>query len=451
MPRTFDSTVAAVATPPGMGAVSLIRVSGPGARAIVAGIFRPVGRAGEVPRVQRFGRIVDRQGDALDEVLVTWFRAPSSFTGEDVVEIACHGGMTVTRSILDLLYLHGAEPAEPGEFSRRAFFNGKIDLTQAEAIMDLIAARSELAVKAANQQLAGRLGEEIESLRLDLVGLVAHVEAWIDFPEEDIDPGSVEMLTRRLGEIRTTIGRWLATAERGRMLREGVRTVIAGAPNAGKSSLLNVLLGFDRAIVNEVAGTTRDTVEETVIVAGVPVRLIDTAGIREGGDEVEREGIRRSLRHIEEADLVLHVIDGSDSAGMAGELELPGSLRVIRILNKADRPLHPDWKTSDGLSFSCHDPDAGGRLSRAIEEALGDTGGGFDSANLVAINARHQHRLNRAGEALDRAGQSLAAGESPEFVALDLREALDEIGEVTGKTDVEEILGEIFSTFCIGK
>jgi len=446
-----NSTIAAIATPPGQGAVALIRISGPAALEVIHKILR-FKKSGDLPpRQQVFGEIYDEEDTKLDEVLVTFFRGPHSFTGEDVVEIGTHGGVVVTKCVLDAVLAAGAESAAPGEFSQRAFFNGRIDLTQAEAIMDLISAQTDLAVKAANQQLEGRLGRELEELRQDLIGLIAHVEAYIDFPDEDIDPDSSEGLLKTVREITQKVEKLLATADQGRILREGVRTVICGAPNAGKSSLLNLLLGFDRAIVNESAGTTRDTIEEVINLKGYPIRLVDTAGIREGEGSIEREGIERSRSQIENAELILLVVDSGDSADKVDSINLPENTKTIRILNKNDLDRHPDWEGAEGLTLSCLQSESRDILADAIFEELSRGGGGFDSANLTAINSRHQHCLQTAEAALGQARGMLEACESPEFVAMDLRAALEAIGEVIGKTDVEEILGAIFSTFCIGK
>jgi len=450
MNRSTIATIAAIATPPGIGAVALIRLSGPDAFAMAGATFRGRSVANWEPRRQHFGRIVDGDGGVIDEVLLTAFPGPGSFTGEDVVEIACHGGIVVTRRILEVLLAAGASPAGPGEFSERAFLNGKMDLTQAEAIMDLISAQTDLAMKAAGEQLSGRLGREIESLRLDLIGLLAHVEAYIDFPEEDIDPDSGAVLEARGKAILARVDKLLATADQGRILREGIRTVICGAPNAGKSSLLNRLLGFDRAIVNDVAGTTRDTIEELINLRGLPLRLIDTAGIREGLEPVEREGIARSLAQIAGAELILLVIDSSAGAEQIAGIAMPEGARVIHVLNKCDLPVHPDWADSAGFLVSS--------LNEISVAAFGDhlferitSGTTLGSGDLVSINVRHQHCLSRAREDIVRAMALLAAAESPEFVAMDLRAALEEVGNVIGRTDIEEILGEIFSQFCIGK
>lgn len=445
---TCGTTIAAIATPPGTGGVALLRVSGPDAVEIAARVFRGPTPAGWEPRRQIRGTIIDFGGDIVDDVLLCRFAAPASFTGEEVVEISCHGGIVVTRRILDLLLEAGAKSAGPGEFSERAFANGKMDLTQAEAVMDLISAQTELAAKAAAHQLEGRLGREIESVRQSLIALLAHVEAYIDFPEEDIDPDSVGRLLERNRSIIASIETLIATAGKGRILREGLRTVIVGAPNAGKSSLLNLLLGFDRAIVNEAAGTTRDTIEETIDLDGVPIRLVDTAGIRDADSDIEREGIERSKTQLERAELVLHVIDSSTADLNA--ISFPESVRVVPILNKSDLPEHSDWSGREGLRLSCFDPAA----ADSLREHLGAIVKGEDfagSASLTAINSRHRRCLADAVEHLRAADRNLRSNESPEFVAMDLRAALESVGEVVGKTDVEEILGEIFSTFCIGK
>lgn len=447
------STIVAIASPPGMGAVALLRLSGPDAFAIAARSFRGRPLAQWVPRSQHFGRIVAADGCVVDEVLLTAFPGPGSFTGEDVVEIACHGGIIVTKRILGVILAAGAEPAGPGEFSERAFLNGKMDLTRAEAIMDLISAQTDLAMRAAGEQLSGRLGDEIERIRLDLVGLLAHLEAYIDFPEEDIDPDSSSELQAKAAGILEKVEKLLATADQGRILREGIRTVICGAPNAGKSSLLNRLLGFNRAIVNDAAGTTRDTIEELINLRGIPLRLVDTAGLREGLEAVEREGIERSRAQIAGAELILMVIDSS--SGMEGEDELekivlPRDAKVIRVFNKSDLPLHPEWSEEEGFPVSCLDESSIDAFRDHLYERI-TAGTTLGAGELVSINTRHQHCLNRAKEDLVKAIGMLAAGLSPEFVAMDLRAALDAVGDVVGRTDIEEILGEIFSQFCIGK
>ncbi len=306
-----EDTIAAVSTAFGEGAIAVLRLSGPRAIAIAGGIFRSRVPVAELQaRTQQFGRIVE-SAQVLDEVLLCVHRAPVSYTGEDVVEIQCHGGILVTRRILDLLLARGARAAEPGEFTQRAFLNGKMDLTQAEAVMDLIRAQTDLALRAATGQLEGRLGRQIVALRAELLGILAHVEAHIDFPDEDIDPATGAALLERIDAAREEVARLLGTADQGRILREGLRTVIYGEPNAGKSSLLNRLLGYERAIVSHLPGTTRDTLEEVVNLRGIPVRLIDTAGIRASDDHLENAGIERTRQVLSSAGLILQVADAS--------------------------------------------------------------------------------------------------------------------------------------------
>lgn len=436
-------TIAAIATPPGEGAIALIRISGPETPSIVERIFTPAGKP-PAPRIATLGTIHDA-GEPLDEVLMTTFRAPASFTGEDVAEIACHGGMLLAAQILKLILRHGARAADPGEFSQRAFVNGKMDLTRAEAVMDIIRARTPLALRAAAHQLEGRLGDGILALRDKVLKAVAHLEAWIDFPDEDIDPASGRAL---LGQIQSTlegIDSLLATADEGKVLREGVKVAIAGLPNAGKSSLLNRLLGMDRAIVSEIPGTTRDTIEETACLQGILFRLTDTAGLRETSDPVEREGVARSSRALEGADLVLHVFDAT-----LPEHPAPLSEREILVANKCDlltpgTPLPPDaipvsTRTGEGL-----DPLVDAMLKSVGVSHLTAT------PTLAAINSRHQALLEKAAATLRHAISLLEANEPAELAAVELRSALDALGQIVGSTDTEDILGEIFSRFCIGK
>ena len=445
-----NSTIAAIASPPGMGAVALVRISGPEAAKVCDKVFRGKSHRDWIPRHQHFGSVLDSKGAKVDDVLLTYFPSPASFTGEDVIELGCHGGVVVTKQVLNAVLEAGAEPAEAGQFSQRAFFNGRIDLTQAEAIMDLISAKTELAARAAQEQLEGVLGKQIENLREALVSATAHLEAYIDFPEEDITPDSADKLFERFDTIEASLKSLLSTADQGKILREGLKTVIVGAPNAGKSSLLNLFLGFDRAIVNEQAGTTRDTIEELINLNGIPIRLIDTAGIREGEGEIEKEGIRRSQQELELAELVLLVIDSSESRDRVNEIEIPKSTRVVRILNKSDLPSHRDWKGDPGIRVSCLDESAADSIRELLYREI-SANGPIESASLTAINSRHQFCLGKALQSMEKAKLGLEAGESAEFVAIDLRDALGSVGEVIGKTDIEEILGEIFSTFCIGK
>lgn len=439
---TESDTIAAVATAPGEAAIALIRLSGPEAVAIVDRHFSSL-LATATPRRALFGRIVSN-GETIDEVLVTAFHAPASYTGEDLVEVSCHGGPVVTRRLLQLFLESGARAAGPGEFTQRAFLNGKMDLTQAEAVMDLISAHSELAARAASRQLEGSLGTEIGELRESLLDLVAHVEATIDFPEEGIAPDAREALLGRLEEISSEIARLLGTAETGRILREGVRLVLAGAPNAGKSSLLNRLVGYDRAIVTEIAGTTRDTIDEFISLRGVPFRIIDTAGLREVEDLVESAGIARARAAVTDADLVIHLIDA--------ESPTPGEATLrpdeIRVLNKID--LARTASVPADARISCTTGEGLEALVELLLERSHSAGLG-EASSLSTVNARHRTCLQRAQQGLHAATRLLREDAEPEFVAIDLHAALDAIGEIVGDADSEEILGRIFSTFCIGK
>lgn len=440
-------TIAALATPGGTGAVALIRLSGPQAWPVAeAACARPLGE----PRMATLRSVCDTAGRVIDQVLVTAFRGPASYTGEDVVEIATHGGRLVARRVLERLLACGARAAGPGEFTERAFLNGKLDLTQAEAVMDLISAQSDLALRAAHEQLEGRLGQRTEELRHEVLGVVAQVEAWIDFPEEDIDPETGAALDARIAAVEEGIDALLATADQGRVLREGLRTVICGLPNAGKSSLLNRLLGADRAIVSDTAGTTRDTIEEMLVVDGVPLRLVDTAGLRRGGDEIEEEGIRRTKREAGRADLLVVVADASLPPDEAMPEETPAAPRTVLVLNKSDLGVHEAWDEKEAVRISCTDGSGIGELRSKVRE-LAELGEADWGEHSVAVNARHRQCLQAAHAALGRARALLEGGAAAEMAALELREALDALGEIAGRVDTEEILGEIFSRFCIGK
>lgn len=440
-------TIAALATPPGEGALAIIRISGEKALGVADSIFRGTNTPSTMEeRKVAFGRIVDKNGKILDEVLLTIFRNPRSYTGEDLVEISGHGGSLVAAHVLASALEAGARMARPGEFTERAFLNGKLDLTQAEAVMDLISAQTPRAARAAAEQLEGRLGMEINALRGELLESVAHLEAYIDFPEEGIDPESGAILQKRMEGIAAHLARLLATANEGRLLREGVTLALYGAPNAGKSSLLNRLLGIERAIVSATPGTTRDTIEERASLGGYPFRVIDTAGLRETTDPVEREGVERAHQAAKQADLRIHLVD----AAVLEKSLTPLFGDELLVFNKID--LLPDREALPGaLTISCHTGEGIETLVTAILKKISARPEGEALPDGASINARHQECLKRASSALHASIKMLQSGEPPEFIAVELRSALASVGEIVGEAGTEEILGKIFSSFCIGK
>ena len=441
-------TIAAISTPPGEGAIALVRISGPAAVSIAEKIFRGKKRPSRfASHIQYFGDIVTESGGLIDEVMMSIHRAPASYTGEDIVEISCHGGTLVTAKVLEACLHADARGARPGEFTERAFLNGKMDLTQAEAVIDLIRARTDLALRSATEQLEGKLGEQIKGIRDSLVDLLAHVEASIDFSEEGIAPDEGNSLRVRLDSVREQIAALLATADHGRILRDGVRVVIYGATNAGKSSLLNRLLGYERVIVSDAPGTTRDTIEETINLCGVPVRLLDTAGLRTSTSDIEREGIARTERSLQKADLRLHIIDRN--AAPPAHFEQNANGNELLVLNKSDLPEHPEWKNTNALRVSCLTGDGLGALENEILSRISKQNLRPESA--LAINMRHRDCLRRALEACDRARKTLDETFSPEYLSVDLNEALEAVGEVIGTVGVEQILDSVFGKFCIGK
>jgi tRNA modification GTPase len=445
---TSRDTIAAISTPAGEGAIALIRISGEDAIGVADRIYRGKEKPSDFPsHTQRLGEIFEADR-LIDQVMLSVHRTPATYTGEDLVEVSCHGGILVTARVLEACLRAGARSARPGEFSERAFLNGKMDLTQAEAVMDLIRAQSDLALRSANEQLEGRLGSEIRAIRAQLIEMLAHVEAAIDFPEEDIAPDEGDRLRARLDSVRQRVRDLLATAERGRILREGIRAVIYGPTNAGKSSLLNRLLGYDRAIVSERPGTTRDTIEEVINLRGIPIRLLDTAGLRDSRDELEREGTARTERSLATADLLLHVLDRN--APKPAEFNRPSTDQIeLVLLNKSDLSEHSDWKDHDALRISCLKENGLHGLEEAILARISENHLRPESA--LAINARHRDCLRRALDSCELAHATMKAGLAPEYMAVDLRAALRAVGEITGAENVEEILDSLFAQFCIGK
>jgi tRNA modification GTPase len=458
----LHDTIAAIATPIGEGGLAVIRVSGPEALAVADRCFRPAGKHAVKPSAApshtlHYGHVVRGQ-TVVDEVMLAVLRAPRTFTREDTVEISGHGGVLASKAVLDTVLAAGARLAHPGEFTQRAFLNGRIDLAQAEAVADLIHARTELALAAANEQLAGKLSQRINQLREAMMLTLAHVEAHLDFPEEDIEPDTHEQLLRRLTDGVAFLDELLQTAREGQILRRGIRAAIIGRPNAGKSSLLNQLLGHERAIVSPVAGTTRDTIEETANVRGIPVVLVDTAGLREAQDVIEQEGVRRSRASGERAELILHVLDASEPLTAGDETllrEFPGKKRIV-VLNKCDLPrrLDPAAAGAPGPAAVVEVSCVTGAGIEALKDAIRAVvwSGGIPGESLqVMINARHQDALRRAREAVLNSIAALREGRPLEIAALELRIATGAIGEVVGQTTTEDLLDAIFSQFCLGK
>lgn len=453
-----QDTIAAISTPLGEGGIGVIRVSGPEAGRIAATIFSRKRDGGLLSHRFYYGEIVDpANGDTLDEALLVFMRAPRSYTREDLVEIQCHGGYLVVQRLLDLVLRQGARLAEPGEFTKRAFLNGRIDLVQAEAIIDVIRSKTDAALTMAQHQREGLLSQRIAAAKERMVHALALIEAHIDFPEEEVGALTTAEIGRLAGESAFEIEGLLAGFSEGRVLREGVAVIIAGKPNVGKSSLLNTLLREKRAIVTSVPGTTRDIIEEVVNIGGLPVRMLDTAGVRRTDDIVEQEGVRLTLERIPQADLVLFMVDGARPFDDEDRMILTalGSCRVIVVRNKSDLPpvvqLPEELAGYESVSISTLNGEGVDRLRAMIRDAFLH-GRAVDGREFVALSqARHRDALTKAKDSLGGFSESLASGAGLELLALELREALQAVGEVTGETTPDDVLDLIFSRFCIGK
>lgn len=459
-------TIAAVATPPGNGALAIVRLSGPRAIDVLRAVFREDGASAWDERAVRHGRVVAPDGATLDDGLAWFARAPRTYTGEDTAELTAHGGAFVTARVLAAFLAKGARLAEPGEFTRRAFLNGRLDLAEAEAVADVIAASTDDALRIARTHLAGGLSEKIREWRDEVLDALAHVEATVDFPDEDLHPEGNAVIAERFERVAKGTSALAATFARGRLYREGARVVLAGRPNVGKSSLLNALAGRSRAIVTAEPGTTRDVVEESIDLAGIPVTLCDTAGIREvdiaaGGSEAEREGVRRSREAAAEADLVLLVFDANAGFGeddRQAALAVAGRPTLI-VANKSDLDPATPRDTGPALaalpSSLAHPVSATtgaglDGLTSLVRERLAGPGAG-DSGGLVVTRARHRERLQAAEKHLRAAGAAARSGVSPDLIASDARRGLDALGEIVGAVSTEDLLGKIFERFCVGK
>lgn len=455
----FD-TVAAISTPLGESGIGIVRISGSEAIAIVSKIFYSP-KGSDLKKVKshtiHYGFIVDPvTQEKCDEVLVTVMRAPYTYTREDVVEINCHGGYIPLKKTLDIVLREGARLAEPGEFTKRAFLRGRIDLSQAESVIDLIKAKTEHAQKIAIEHLSGKLSIKINELRDSLMRVCAHVEAYIDFPEEDIDGLTQEEIITEINHIKNEIRKLIEGYEEGKIYREGVTTAIVGKPNVGKSSLLNALLMKDRAIVTEIPGTTRDIIEEYVNIKGIPLNIVDTAGIRQSYDIVEVEGIKRTLRAVELAELVLLVLDSSRPIDSLDE-EIVSKIsdkRTIVVINKKDIKSRK-FQTPESLKNRAMIEISAltGEGIEELKELIFKTtiSGKFTQEGLIVTKLRHKLALDRALDGLNNALQSFKIKEPLEITAMFLREALNFLGQIVGVVTTEEILNLIFSEFCIGK
>ncbi len=465
-----DYTISAIATAVGQGGIGIVRLSGDNAIEIAEKCFRPA--AGGTLREYRarsavYGNIYTENEEFLDEAICIVMESPHSYTCEDVVELQCHGGPVVLRELLALTYRLGARPAEPGEFTKRAFLNGRLDLSQAQSVMDMIQARTTMSLEMAAGNLKGRLSEKIQEMRQEILAVIAHLEASIDFPEDDIEDVAMEEAELKVEKLHGDLEDLLASAQTGQILRDGLQTAIIGKPNAGKSSLLNLMLGQERAIVTDVPGTTRDSIEEYMNIGGIPLRLADTAGIRETDDTVEKIGVDKAYSYAKDAELVLAVIDGSQPLSQEDDAiwqllkECQG--RIILIRNKADQQMMVSEEQLREIatkkeveeiyriiSLSAKSGAGLGVLEEAIKEMV-FAGKITCRESIMVSDARQADIIRQALVLLDQTRVTLMTGMSEDFVVIDLRSAWEKLGEITGDTLGEDIIDEIFSRFCIGK
>ncbi len=446
-------TVAAIATPPGEGGIAVVRISGHDALAVAERVFSGPVRSYK-SHTAHLGKVLDTSRRVVDEALLLVMLAPRTYTGEDTVEIQCHGGSLITRKVLDTVLQAGARAAEPGEFTFKAFMNGKLDLAQAEAVQALIGAKNELALQVAEQQLQGRLSATVSHFQQDLVDIAAILEAWVDFPEEDLAFAPMEEVIDQLKVILKKIEKLSSTFHEGKVISTGISLCLAGPPNVGKSSLMNALLGKERAIVTPIPGTTRDLLEEELRLGQLHVRLMDTAGIRETDEIVEKEGVRRSQAALKDADLVLFVLDASQRLCPSAEqlLQLAPREKTLLIWNKSDLCTHEitSLEFTEEVVVSAKTGEGLEQLKQAIDRFIWKKGPP-SKEEITLTNVRHQRALETASLHLSDVIEGLKTGISPEFVASDMQATLKELGMIIGMNIQEDILTAIFSKFCIGK
>ena len=459
----LDDTIAAISTPIGSGGIGIVRISGERAVETADKIFMSAdGKklSEKKSHTITYGHAVDpATGETVDEVLASLMLSPRTYTREDIVEINCHGGMLVTNRVLELALNNGARLAEPGEFTKRAFLNGRIDLSQAEAVMDIIDSKTELSRKTALNQLGGSVREKVHELREEILDMTAAIEAAIDYPEHDVEEETYSQMRERAVKLKNEIDRLVEKADMGRIIREGVEAVILGRPNVGKSSLLNLLLMEERAIVTDIPGTTRDTVEEYMNLGGIPVKIVDTAGIRDTGDAVEKIGVEKSRKCAENADIIFMMLDASQSLTQEDRdiLESIRGRKAIIIVNKTDIDNVLDagelstYTDKENIIFASVKEERGlERLTERFREMF--LGGDIEVRESVLIsNARHKNMLQKAGEALDRAVATIDSRMPEDFISMDLQDALTALGEITGDSVDDEIIDRIFTRFCLGK
>lgn len=464
METTEFDTIAAISTPPGEGAISIVRMSGEDSLKIAQKIYRGKDLSKVPSHTINYGHIIDpKTKRKVDEVMVSVLRAPKTYTREDMVEINTHGGIVPTNDVLQLLLQNGARLAEPGEFTKRAFLHGRIDLTQAESVMDLIRAKTDRSMKVALDQLDGNLAHLIRNLRQDILDALAQVEVNIDYPEyDDVETMTTKMLKEKAIEVKKSIQQLIETAKQGKILRDGLATAIVGRPNVGKSSLLNHLLHEDKAIVTDVAGTTRDVIEEYVNVRGVPLKLIDTAGIRETEDKVEKIGVERSRKAIDKADLVLLLLNASEPLTDEDRelIKATNDKKRIVILNKTDleqkldrdelKQLMPDGNETI-IPLSVLKNDGLDKLEEEISRLFFNNGIENSQNTVIVTNARHLALLNKAEQSLDAVLKGIEAGMPVDLCQIDMTAAWDDLGEITGDSYQDELLDQLFSQFCLGK